>query len=74
MPLARADVPYHAAKASILSRFEADYLADLMRREGNNLSRAARIAGLERKYLYKLLERAMLLPARVPSKAKRPER
>jgi DNA-binding NtrC family response regulator len=61
---ARADVPYHQAKASVLSRFENAYLADLMEREGKNLSRAARIAGLERKYLYKLLQRAGLLPAR----------
>ncbi len=63
--VARADVPYHEAKASVLSRFDADYLGDLMRREGNNLSRAARLAGLERKYLYKLLQRAGLLPVRV---------
>jgi DNA-binding phage protein len=35
-------------------------LTDLVTRAGGNLSQAARIAGLERKFLYKLLERAGL--------------
>jgi DNA-binding NtrC family response regulator len=63
-PLARADVAYHDAKAAVLARFDKDYLTDLMRREGENLAQAARVAGLERKYLYKLLARAGLLPDR----------
>jgi len=63
-PLARADVPYHEAKAAVLARFDRDYLADLMQREGANLSQAARVAKLERKYLYRLLARAGLLPDR----------
>jgi DNA-binding NtrC family response regulator len=62
--LARADVPYHDAKAALLERFDKEYLGDLLRRAGDNLSQAARIAGLERKYLYKLLERASLFPQR----------
>jgi DNA-binding NtrC family response regulator len=64
-PLGRADVPYHDAKASLLARFEKEYLADLLRRAEGNLSQAARIAGLERKYLYKVLERADMLPERL---------
>jgi DNA-binding NtrC family response regulator len=63
-PLARADLPYHEAKAALLARFDRDYLADLMHREGANLSQAARVAKLERKYLYRLLSRAGLLPDR----------
>ena len=59
-PTAKSDVPYHDAKAALLARFEKEYLADLLRRSGENISQAARIAGLERKYLYKLLERAGL--------------
>jgi DNA-binding NtrC family response regulator len=57
-PLANAGVPYHEAKDALLARFDRDYFADLLRRSGDNLSHAARIAGLERKYLYRLLERA----------------
>jgi DNA-binding NtrC family response regulator len=63
-PLARADTAYHEAKAAILARFDRDYLTDLMRREGSNLAQAARVAGIERKHLYKVLERAGLLPVR----------
>ena len=63
-PGARADVPYHDAKAALIERFEKEYLADLLRRSGDNISQAARIAGLERKYLYKLLEKAGLFPDR----------
>jgi hypothetical protein len=35
-----------------------------MRRHGDNLSQAARHAGVERRYLYKLLERHGLKPRR----------
>ena len=66
-PLARADVPYHDAKDALLARFDHEYCTDLLRRAGGNLSQAARLAGLERKYLYKVLERAGCLPARVGS-------
>ncbi len=57
-PLGRADVPYHQAKEALLSRFDREYMTDLLRRAEGNLSEAARIAGLERKHLYKVLERA----------------
>ncbi len=57
---ARADRPFHEAKDELITRFEREYLADLLVRHGDNLSEAARVAGLERKYLYKLLEKAGL--------------
>jgi transcriptional regulator with GAF, ATPase, and Fis domain len=57
---ARADRPFHEAKDAIIARFEREYLTDLVQRAGGNLSQAARDAGLERKFLYKLLERAGL--------------
>ncbi len=63
-PLARADVPYHEAKDALLARFDHEYCTDLLRRAGGNLSQAARLAGLERKYLYKVLERAGCAPQR----------
>jgi DNA-binding NtrC family response regulator len=55
--VARADRPFHDAKDELIAKFEREYLSDLVQRAGGNLSQAARIAGLERKFLYKLLER-----------------
>ncbi len=56
----RADRPFHEVKDALIARFEREYLTDLVQRAGGNLSQAARDAGLERKFLYKLLERAGL--------------
>ncbi|HTJ47400.1 MAG TPA: sigma 54-interacting transcriptional regulator, partial [Kofleriaceae bacterium] len=61
-PTALADRPFHEAKDDLIARFERDYLVDLLARSGGNLSEAARKAGLERKFLYKLLARAGLRP------------
>src|SRR3954469_21519597 len=58
--VAKADRPFHEAKDELVAKFEREYLTDLVQRGGGNLSQAARIAGLERKFLYKLLERAGL--------------
>ncbi len=57
-----ADRPFHEAKDALVARFEREYLEDLVRRADGNLSQAARTAQLERKFLYKLLERAGLRP------------
>jgi DNA-binding NtrC family response regulator len=54
---AQADRPFHQAKDELVGRFEREYLEDLMRRSGGRMTEAARRAGLERKYLYRLLER-----------------
>ncbi|HUJ61784.1 MAG TPA: sigma 54-interacting transcriptional regulator [Kofleriaceae bacterium] len=59
-PAFRADRPFHDAKDALVARFEREYLTDLVARAQGNLSQAARLAGLERKFLYKLLERAGL--------------
>ena len=56
----KADRPFHEAKDAVVDRFERAYLEDLVQRSSGNLSQAARLAGLERKFLYKLLERAGL--------------
>jgi DNA-binding NtrC family response regulator len=61
-PVALADRPFHEVKDEVVARFERDYLMDLLARAGGNLSEAARKAGLERKFLYKLLDRAGLRP------------
>jgi DNA-binding NtrC family response regulator len=62
----KADRPFHEAKDEIVDRFEREYLTDLVQRANGNLSQAARIAGVERKFLYKLLERAGLRGADKP--------
>jgi DNA-binding NtrC family response regulator len=54
---ATADRPFHEAKDEVVLRFEREYLTDLLRRAGGSMAEAARRAGLERKYLYKVLER-----------------
>ena len=59
-PSFKADRPFHEAKDELVARFEREYLTDLVQRNDGNLSQAARAAGLERKFLYKLLERAGL--------------
>ncbi|MBP9863069.1 MAG: hypothetical protein KBD62_34290 [Kofleriaceae bacterium] len=58
--MVRADRPFPEAKAEVIERFERAYLTDLLERAGGNLSQAARDAGLERKFLYRVLERAGL--------------
>jgi DNA-binding NtrC family response regulator len=55
--VARADRPFQEAKAEIIARFERDYLEDLLIRAGGNLSQASRISGVERKHLYRVLEK-----------------
>ena len=56
-PRAVADRPFGEAKEEVIARFEREYLEDLLRRAGGSMTEAARRAGLERKYLYRLLER-----------------
>jgi DNA-binding NtrC family response regulator len=50
-----ADRPYHDAKAEAVSVFEREYLRDLLERNGGNISRAARQAGMDRKTIHRML-------------------
>lgn len=59
-PAIRADAPFHVAKDAWVAQFERAYMTDLLARAQGNISQAARLAGLERKFLYKILERAGL--------------
>jgi DNA-binding NtrC family response regulator len=61
-PIGRADRPFSEAKSELVEQFERDYLADLLVRYGDNLSNAARIAGIERKHLYRLMARLGVTP------------
>lgn len=51
------DAAYHDAKEIILNRFEKDYATRLVARARGNMSRAARMANIDRTTLYRLLER-----------------
>ena len=48
---------YHAAKDKLVAQFENEYLTRLVARAGGNMSRAARLAGIDRTTLYRLMEK-----------------
>jgi DNA-binding NtrC family response regulator len=52
-----ADRPFHEAKGDAVSGFEKEYLRDLLRRHGGNISQAARTAGIDRKTIHRMLAR-----------------
>jgi transcriptional regulator with PAS, ATPase and Fis domain len=49
--------PYHPAREELLAQFATRYLSWLLNRAGGNMSEGARIAGVDRTTLYRLLER-----------------
>lgn len=48
---------FRRAKADVIQEFERDYLTELLRSTGGNVSQAARIAGKERRALGKLMKK-----------------
>src|SRR5207249_11067369 len=48
---------YHLAKEQVLATFEKNYVTRLVARASGNMSRAARLASVDRTTLYRLLER-----------------
>jgi len=48
---------YHRAKEQVLAAFEKEYVTRLVERASGNMSRAARLASVDRTTLYRLLER-----------------
>ncbi len=51
------DDAYHAAKEHVLANFEEEYVTRLVARASGNVSRAARLASVDRTTLYRLLQR-----------------
>ena len=49
--------PYHTARNRVTADFERRYLLWLMNHTGGNLTKAARMAGVERTSLYRMMER-----------------
>ncbi len=54
------EVGFHRAKEAMVGAFEKDYLSQLLEKCGGNLSKAARVAGLDRTHLYRLLKKHQL--------------
>ncbi|HEX6252083.1 MAG TPA: sigma-54 dependent transcriptional regulator [Gemmatimonadaceae bacterium] len=51
------DESYHGVREKVLMQFELGYLTWLVARAGGNMSKAARIAGVDRTTLYRLMEK-----------------
>ena len=56
----RDGVSFKESKKRWLVDFEKDYLSDLLARNGNNISRAAKEAGIDRKTIHRLLNKYKL--------------
>ena len=54
------DETYHHARERILAEFELRYLTQLVQRAGGNMSKAARLAGVDRTTLYRIMEKHSL--------------
>lgn len=54
---ATMSLDYHTARDQVLARFEVDYLRHVVRSAGGNISDAARMAGVDRTTLYRLMEK-----------------
>lgn len=57
LPTLPSSDAYHVAKEQVLATFEKTYVTRLVARASGNMSRAARLASVDRTTLYRLLER-----------------
>jgi DNA-binding NtrC family response regulator len=51
------DEAYHGAKDRVVAQFEKEYLTRLVARAGGNMSKAARLASIDRTTLYRLMDK-----------------
>jgi DNA-binding NtrC family response regulator len=51
------DGEYHTVRDRVIADFELQYLCNLIERAGANMSRAAKMAGVDRTTLYRLMEK-----------------
>jgi DNA-binding NtrC family response regulator len=56
-PAVTTEEPYYTARDRLVAEFELQYLTQLLAQSGGNMSRAARVAGVDRTTLYRLMER-----------------
>jgi DNA-binding NtrC family response regulator len=57
MPAGVMDDAYHPAKDRVVAQFEREYLTRLIGRAGGNMSKAARLASIDRTTLYRLMDK-----------------
>jgi DNA-binding NtrC family response regulator len=57
LPAALMNDAFHLAKDNLIAHFEQAYLTRLTTRSGGNMSKAARLAGIDRTTLYRLMEK-----------------
>ena len=57
LPVTIMSEPFHLAKDNLIAHFEKEYLSRLTTRAGGNMSKAARLAGIDRTTLYRLMEK-----------------
>jgi DNA-binding NtrC family response regulator len=57
IPAGLLDESFHLAKDRLVAHFEQEYLARLVVRAGGNMSKAARLASIDRTTLYRLMEK-----------------
>jgi len=50
-------VPFRIAKETAIDTFERTYLGALLEAAGGNMSRAARLAGMDRMHLHRLVQK-----------------
>ncbi len=60
IPEALLEAPYHEARDQVMSDFERTYLTEIIRRADGNMSQAARIAGVDRTTLYRLMQKHLV--------------
>jgi DNA-binding NtrC family response regulator len=53
----RDERAFHVAKDKLIAHFEKEYLGQLIARAGSNMSKAARLANIDRTTLYRLMEK-----------------
>jgi DNA-binding NtrC family response regulator len=57
LPMQVMNEPFHVAKDKLIAHFEKEYLSQLVTRAGSNMSKAARLANIDRTTLYRLMEK-----------------
>jgi transcriptional regulator with PAS, ATPase and Fis domain len=60
------DEAYHPAKEKVIAQFERDYLVRLVARAGGNMSKAARLASVDRTTLYRLMDKHSVPRGKTP--------